>query len=96
MTKKTQCELCVKRGYNFCAMFTPAQQALLKRILKSEFTGARLFARNVQAQGFMSVKQHKALVNMYNSIRPWSSRSNRPSRHDGWDHDDLAEGWDGY
>jgi hypothetical protein len=77
-------------------MFTEAEKDLLNRVLKTDFFSAHVFARNVKRQGFMTSKQYQALTNMYNSVKPWSSRTNKTSRHDGWDHDDLAEGWAGY
>jgi hypothetical protein len=77
-------------------MFSEYQTWLLNRVLNSDFRGARAFAINVKSQGFMSQRQEEALKNMNNSLKPWSSRTNKTSRHDGWDHDDLAEGWAGY
>lgn len=77
-------------------MFTPDQQYLMDRIDRSDFIGAKLFANNVRIQGFMSEKQYNALCRMNNSIESWSSRSRCANRGDRWDHDDLAEGWDGF
>ena len=77
-------------------MFTQDQQDLMDRIDRSDFIGAKLFVNNVRIQGFMSAKQHNALCRMNNSIRPWSSRSRAANRGGGWEHDDLAEGWDGF
>ena len=76
-------------------MFTEDQDWLLNTLIRSNFHGAATFARNVKAQGFMTEKQYVALCNMQNSIRPWSSKSRRASSSCSWDHDDLAEGWDG-
>ena len=76
-------------------MFTQEQTMLLDRLIKSDFVGARSFALNVKRQGFMSDKQYTAMVNMNNSIRPWSSKSRSAKTNGLWDHDDLAEGWDG-
>lgn len=77
-------------------MFTDDELFLLDRIGKSNFYGAVAFASNVREQGFMSAKQKIALINMDNSIRASHSRKYRSRRPDKWDHDDLAEGWDGY
>ncbi len=77
-------------------MFTRHQQDLMDRIDRSDFIEARLFVNNVRIQGFMSEKQYNALCHMNNSIRPWSSRSRSAKSGEGWDHDDLAEGWAGY
>ena len=74
-------------------MFSEHQIWLLNRVLNSDFSGARSFAINVKKQGFMSPRQQRSLTNMNNSIRPWSSSITKSSN--GWDHDDLAEGWDG-
>lgn len=76
-------------------MFTPDQQDLMDLIDRSDFSGAKLFVKNVRTQGFMTTKQYDALCRMNNSIRPWSSRSRSAKSGDGWDHDDLAEGWAG-
>ena len=77
-------------------MFTPDQQYLMDRIDRSDFIGAKLFVNNLRIQGFMSAKQYNALCRMNNSIKSWSSRSRCANRGDLWDHDDLAEGWDGF
>jgi hypothetical protein len=77
-------------------MFTQDQQELMTRIDKSDFIGAKSFVNNIRRQGFMTSKQYDALCNMNNSIKPWSSRTRFNSLGDGWDHDDLAEGWGGY
>jgi hypothetical protein len=76
-------------------MFTPDEIAMFERIEKSDFYGAHSFVRNVKKQGFMTPKQKQAIQNMNNSIRPWSSRNYRRKPYNGWDHDDLYEGWDG-
>lgn len=77
-------------------MFTQDQQDLMDRINRSGFIGAKLFVNNVRIQGFMTKKQYNALCRMNNSIRLGSSRPSSANSGDGREHDDLAEGWDGY
>ena len=77
-------------------MLTELELSLLEIIEKSSFHGAVSFAGNVRKQGFMSAKQKRALINMNNSIHAPHSQKQRSRRSDGWEHDDLAEGWDGY
>ena len=77
-------------------MLTQKQTELIERIEASSFLGARSFALNVRKQGFMTPAQYIALCNMHNSILPYSSKLRTRTKNDGWDHDDLFEGWDGY
>lgn len=75
-------------------MFTENQQWLMDRLLKSNFWGAHIFVINIQSQGFMSQKQELALKNMVNSQN--HGKKHKKNSFDGVDHDDLAEGWDGF
>lgn len=75
-------------------MFTENQQWLMDRLLKSTFWSSHVFVRNVQRQGFMSPKQQQALSNMVKSLRTTQKRKRKG--FDGVDHDDLAEGWQGF